>query len=374
MLFKRLSVLTAALCLVAGLASMAFAPPASAAPTVRTQAVEDDLKHDCGNHKVEAGRKQGWARSRFERCHFYYKKLNLRNTNGQYLGYFDFDLWVLGFAYDGSRRVDYVALVENVHQSTSLRDELTHLTITYSGCYVNTVICSGPSQTDRTIAEWYRNSRVDTFIITSPDEAGDGPFKIVNFQLFAGFVGEYRDGRTIPESETDTATPRVRFDSAGAALGNGKFKGTVFPEHVPTLGLPLSGEGIDQEARHVDDALHHPERTFPSMVGKNVPGENSPLRRLMDSGRIEQNHSASVRVCKAVWGDDYASGGRECDEYPFKSTYEGSSTSTGNQPFSWHGSARPIDGEDNRKGGTKLGQFYGSNRTLDNDPFYVRVS
>ncbi|MGN9914443.1 hypothetical protein ACTMTJ_43615 [Phytohabitans sp. LJ34] len=48
----------------------------------------------------------------------------------------------------------------------------------------------------------------------------------------------------------------------------------------------------------------------------------------MDTGRIDQNHRASVNICTAVWGAGYAEGGLQCDEYPFKSTYEGSHTST----------------------------------------------
>ncbi|GDY33975.1 NucA/NucB deoxyribonuclease domain-containing protein [Gandjariella thermophila] len=66
-------------------------------------------------------------------------------------------------------------------------------------------------------------------------------------------------------------------------------------------------------------------------------------------------------------------GGQECDEYPFQSAYEGSSTSTDGKPYQWLGSARPIDGGDNGRGGTKLANFYGMKRILDNDPFFVAI-
>jgi hypothetical protein len=49
----------------------------------------------------------------------------------------------------------------------------------------------------------------------------------------------------------------------------------------------------------------------------------------MDPAQRDRNQRTSVRICKDVWGDDYAGGGLECDEYPFQSTNEGSYTSTG---------------------------------------------
>ncbi|SDZ34189.1 hypothetical protein SAMN05216215_106149 [Saccharopolyspora shandongensis] len=69
------------------------------------------------------------------------------------LGFFDFELWVLAFAYDGSRRVDYVTTVENVHQSTTLRDELTFLTIRFD-CRGTEVTCTGPLERADTIKGW----------------------------------------------------------------------------------------------------------------------------------------------------------------------------------------------------------------------------
>jgi hypothetical protein len=132
---------------------------------------------------------------------------------------------------------------------------------------------------------------------------------------------------------------------------------------------------VDEEARHVNDALNHSERTFPSLTGKSVPGASTarPLHRLMDESLKAQNHAASVRICREVWGDAYATDGLECDEYPFQSTYEGSSTSTNGNPFAWQGSPRPIDGGDTGRGGTALGIFYGHNRILDKDAFRITI-
>lgn len=134
-------------------------------------------------------------------------------------------------------------------------------------------------------------------------------------------------------------------------------------------------------------------RTFPSLPGKSVPGQGDrPLHRLMNGELIDKNHNASVGVCTAVWGPNYTTGNKQCDEYPFKSTYEGSATSTGatevnpngGNASTWLGSARPIKGADNMNGGNVLALFYGENRVLDvnigtarqgipSDPFRVAV-
>ena len=104
----------------------------------------------------------------------------------------------------------------------------------------------------------------------------------------------------------------------------------------------------------------------------------------MDADAKADNHDASVRICKDVWGPDYATGGLDCDEYPFQSTYEGSYQSTGGNPFRWNGSARPINSVQNQRGGNHLQLFYGQNRILDEnlgtgqagptDPFRIAVT
>jgi hypothetical protein len=359
----------AALVLGVGLGLVAPAPAPARAAEVRLQE-ETDLKLDCQAHDSLASRQRGWARSRFEQCHHYFRHIDLKRYTGEHLGYIDFDLWVLAFAYDGTRRVDYTISLDNVHQTTSMQDDLTFVTLSLSGCAGRTDIsCTTPQERTRTIAGWFAQPLMDVITVTSPDTAGTLPFYVTNFLAGISYFAEYRDGLTEPYGEA-VGLNAVRFDSAGAPIG-GKFKGAVFTDNVPALALPLTGAGIDAEARHVDDALHHPERTFPSFVGKNPP---SHLHRLMDSSKIDSNHRASVRICENVWGPDYAGGGLDCDEYPFKSTKEGSSTSTVDDPvreWAWHGSARPIDSGQNQLAGSLLSAFYGANRVLDDDEFTV---
>jgi hypothetical protein len=124
---------------------------------------------------------------------------------------------------------------------------------------------------------------------------------------------------------------------------------------------------VPESARHIDDALHHPERTFPSFVGKNIPGESVPLHRLTNTTQQAANNTAAVNTCISVWGQ-YNGSLLNCDEYPFKTTYEGAAKGNGDY------SARLIDAADNQAAGTLLGVFYNANRILDMDPFYAETT
>ncbi len=122
---------------------------------------------------------------------------------------------------------------------------------------------------------------------------------------------------------------------------------------------------VNESALHIYDALHRPERTFPSWPGKTIPGTKEPLHR--DSKKVDDNRKRSIQECKKVWRD-YSGTGLQCDEYPFASTKEGSTK--GDNRFS----VRLIDGTDNRKGGERLNEMYTLNRVLDGDPFYLKIT
>ncbi|MDI1455685.1 NucA/NucB deoxyribonuclease domain-containing protein [Streptomyces sp. NPDC003388] len=59
--------------------------------------------------------------------------------------------------------------------------------------------------------------------------------------------------------------------------------------------------------------------------------------------------------------------GKQCDEYPFASTWQGASTGGGH--FSW----RMINVTQNEEGGKALGRFYLYNRVLEKDRFLVWI-
>ncbi|MGK5674693.1 NucA/NucB deoxyribonuclease domain-containing protein [Micromonospora sp. URMC 106] len=345
--------------------------------------------------RLESRSPQGWARSRFEQCFIGGRTAHLLSRqNGAIVATVEFGYSLLAFSVDGSRRVDYVFDFDTFDTKGGEPLPTTTLTVDFVGCAANVVCAPSPTMRAATIPEWLAGNRLYNFSITSPNDTGDGDFKIVRslIQMNMSIITLAPDVH--PWQEAAMANSRVRFDSARAALGSGKYHGAVFSDSVPTVEFSAAPTSDHfEQAIHIEDALVAPRRTFPSLFNKSVPGEGDrPLHRLMNDTLKNKNHSTSVGICVDVWGAGYPTGGLECDEYPFQSTYEGSATSTGateqnpngGDGNAWHGSARPITGSHNSKGGALLGTFFGQNRVLDenrgtsnqgvrSDPFRVRI-
>ncbi|MEW2576793.1 NucA/NucB deoxyribonuclease domain-containing protein [Streptomyces syringium] len=173
-----------------------------------------------------------------------------------------------------------------------------------------------------------------------------------------------------------------RWDTAKYVTKKG---GAVFSNLVALPYSTKAGAPEKAAAEHIRDALYNPGKTSPANPNKNVPGRDPqhPLTRLYhDSKRRNDNREWAKRVCRQVWGNNYPKDPqnpnvkRECDEYPFASTYEGAalrkyvSTAPEN-----NFSARPIVDTENRAGGNILQGFLTKNRIIDgsNDGFMVEI-
>jgi hypothetical protein len=86
----------------------------------------------------------------------------------------------------------------------------------------------------------------------------------------------------------------------------------------------------------------------------------------------DANGRAARNACIQYYGSDYSAGGtKDCDEYPFRSTYQGVATVDGSTARSF--SVRPITLNDNRTAGSRLGTWYTDDNILDGDPFWVKI-
>jgi hypothetical protein len=161
--------------------------------------------------------------------------------------------------------------------------------------------------------------------------------------------------------------------------GNPAKKGAATFSYITALTLSAKPGALEQaEAAHIRQAFLTPLDTKPYMSAKKVPGQtaNDPLHRTVSSARIDKNRYEAVKQCKRYWGDNYASGGKECDEYPFASTYEGAAEpSYDPDAKKFNFSAKPIPRDDNQAGGLILKSFYAKNRIIDGleDGFIVKV-
>ncbi|MET9057101.1 NucA/NucB deoxyribonuclease domain-containing protein [Streptomyces antibioticus] len=337
---------------------------------------QHDLRQQCANHAAQAKTATGWIKSRFESCQKRPFDLVLRDVRGTTtLGRLWFDQWVLGFAYDGSRRVDYVASIENIRVQPIPTEDAKKWRL---GQHFRDNVNASDSDPDPKVTAPQTDARDEllgawdskphwTLTYTSPDKGAlydqgkqQRVFSTVSMDLTAS------SPNAAPFTGGGNAyTSSVRYDYAGKV--GGKFKGTVFTKARVELVMSQKDPAVNESALHIYDALNRPERTFPSWPGKTVPGAKEPLHRMIDPEKQHKNRTRSIKECGIVWGD-YSGTGLQCDEYPFASTKEGSTK--GDNRFS----VRLIEGDDNETGGRRLDQMYTLNRILDGDAFYLKIT
>ncbi len=157
----------------------------------------------------------------------------------------------------------------------------------------------------------------------------------------------------------------------------GYRQGCVFPSYTPAFDMNSSL--YPEAVGHVGAAL-----------SAGVPGTStSPLHR--EAHILERNKN---RLIACPRGNEIARKrqegitNRSCDEYPFASTKEGAfSSPSGGRTFNPQCHVPDLEGStanawsvcminhpQNKLAGTYLGVFYGGNRVIDNDAFYVTAA
>ncbi|MCC0097629.1 hypothetical protein K7B10_23165 [Streptomyces flavotricini] len=201
----------------------------------------------------------------------------------------------------------------------------------------------------------------------------------VTSTLPAGWVGESpKTGKPFMFAPRWDSASYLR-NSTGA--GNPANKGGAAFSMIATLEYSSQPGAPEQAvAEHIKQAFANPKATKPLNALKNVPGDTiqEPLHRLfLDQKRLERNRAVAVRECKRYWGANYTDGGKECDEFPFASTYEGSAIEEYDTHVERNNfSVLPIPGDQNGAGGTLLRGFYNANRLIDGpeDGFIVKIN
>lgn len=355
------------------LASDGHRVPEPATPTQRRDTPQDEaFKQQCASQDTALD-ESGWFRDRYSQC--------TRRTwiitvfaNRVPVGTVTSNITMLGFGSNGSREIRYVVYVENIRKvgAPNLVLETLQIQVSFAGCDPSVVRCPVLTGRDATVTAWKLQ---DDWEITfaSPDVAGGGEQRVPQ-SLYLRLWAHSPQPDFIFDPPFDSSTSRSRYDSASYV---GATRGAVFTDHQLVFTVDLRDPTQDESALHILDAQTRPDRTFPSWVGKSVPGRTEPLKRLYtpDGKAKEANRTKSVALCEEIWGK-YDGNIQNCDEYPFASTYQGAATGAPEPDDLQRYSVRVIDAADNIHVGRDLleNQFYKGNRVLDGDLFLVRVN
>ncbi|MGX1762299.1 NucA/NucB deoxyribonuclease domain-containing protein [Streptomyces lydicus] len=163
--------------------------------------------------------------------------------------------------------------------------------------------------------------------------------------------------------------------------GNPANRGGASFSYAPTLNYSTKAGASERGvALHIQKAFTHPGATKPPNGNKKVPGQDADhsLHRLyLDARRRKDNRARAVTNCRKYFGADYTAGGKDCDEFPFATTYEGSAQAEYDPHVEKNNfSVLPVKSGENQDAGILLAQFYKKNRIIDgmDDGFLVKIT
>lgn len=268
--------------------------------------------------------------------------------------------------------------------------------------------CQGTAFATKTITDWQRDPKADTNLWSDENsvkdpalepQVGEEKVVMVGFTPTVTSVQPSRRGQTA--APTGTADPPdpintvsmngyARYDSAQYL--NTK-KGAIFRGVVPHLSYDPSKTRVKEVAEHIRDACdkdkvndsypagdgnklilgcditHLIHRVTEKKVGWPKPSTGQKSRHEL---RYNANKNAKTRNCKPTTPTiPDTPGTKECDEFPFASTYEGAAASEhpasefagGGKPNQF--SIRKVDATTNNLAGRDLQTWLNNDRILD---------
>ncbi|MGW6689190.1 ricin-type beta-trefoil lectin domain protein [Streptomyces sp. NPDC054961] len=215
----------------------------------------------------------------------------------------------------------------------------------------------------------------DTFVfyeVTSPSTSGDQTRidKVASCSFHSGYKVDSAKGAT---DYSSGPAGGMRMDSA-AYLAPYGTEGTIFNYALPSLLYDYNNKELGRVAEHIFYTFRNPDGTDPWIsTPKIIPGEyivgkmlhrNYPKFNAASDEISKNNLSAKNTACASVVKGNST---YECDEFPFASTKEGAGL--GDRNFS----VRYLPQPDNSKAGGALSKWYGEDRILDGDEYWVQV-
>ncbi|WP_254711040.1 NucA/NucB deoxyribonuclease domain-containing protein [Streptomyces lunaelactis] len=201
---------------------------------------------------------------------------------------------------------------------------------------------------------------------------------VITASAVPGWIGAPSIGKPFMLAPRWDAAKYLNNPTGGSTPAN---KGSASFSYLATLHYSTKATAPERGAAgHIKKAFTTPKATQPPNGDKRIPGQSvdAPLHRLyLDAQRRKDNRAKALSNCRRYFGPDYTQGGKDCDEYPFATTYEGAAQAD-HDPHAekLNFSVLPVDSTQNQNAGRMLGQFLTRNRIIDGpeDGFLVKIS
>ncbi|RBQ17742.1 hypothetical protein DP939_23015 [Spongiactinospora rosea] len=242
-----------------------------------------------------------------------------------------------------------------------------------TGDDMNCTLTRGGSRTS-TLAEW-RTSPQQYFEYISYKTPSAGPHKLSVCTFKPTLIAGYIPGQTSdPYINTKMSDISVRCDTSEDLKD--RYGGCAFVEFTPTFTAPLiyawkNGEPvINESADLIRRAIEEPANTYPKKHDepKIIPGtpDKGPLHRSNSKDRETKNRNKSRTYCAQMLAEikEPKPVDRDCDEFPFAATHEGSDGPVTNRNVA----VDYIIWDHNVKVGAKLRWFWQDYRVFGSDP------
>ncbi|MFJ5819306.1 NucA/NucB deoxyribonuclease domain-containing protein [Streptomyces sp. NPDC093108] len=296
------------------------------------------------------------------------------NESGEVTGTTTFR-WVTAgkAARTGGRTINFTtAAYDFVDSGIVLPPALVHLEIDYTTSGYSDTDGSNPAcntigNSPFTVHDWRLAGAMAEFVVSSDKSDGYSG----DFISRCGIQQVGRSDLNIPW--LPLLDVNVRMDSSAYVGSSG---GAIFTDPFPLMWYQISSPDHGEVAQHIRDAQTNPASTFPTKAGKQIPGAVSsrkPLHRAVDvvwdlesSQRVRDNRTNRTAACAAL-SPTGTPAGKDCDEYPFASVWEGAGV--GDNNFS----VRYVDSAQNNNAGNELGTWYQNQRILGREAFFVQI-
>lgn len=229
----------------------------------------------------------------------------------------------------------------------------------------------------KTVAEWEASAGTEfTWIKNTATTAvqAEDKYKVELRGFFAAGLYKVLESPLSGPDVVSDPPALARCDSATYVYGSK----CVFPNVTSVLEFKVSNKELSESAEFIRDAQNDITLTKPGHADKKVPGKlgDLPLHRLHSSYDTNNDIKAATRkvpkTCRLYFGPKYTDNNtKQCDEYPFKTTYENAARVDPRTNYDY--AVRAIKKEHNEKAGRDYGAWLGADRILDGDPFFVRI-